>query len=353
VELDRAALERWLTPRLPGVEAVRIGEIARLGGGYSAETSILPLRVRRGASEREERYVLRREMPEPSVYPQQAPGLDVEVEIQWRTMRALGRASKLPLAPLVGYEPDAAVLGAPFFVMGFVAGVVPPVSPPYPREGFFADAAPEQRRRMIEDGLRVLAELHALDWRAAGFGWLVPPGETPDLARQLSLWERFAARELAGRAHPEMARGLDWLHTHPTPAGPPAISWGDARPGNMIWHAFRCACMTDFENVAIAPPELDLGWWLMFDRWSHECFGTPRLPGEPTRDEQRAFYAACAGRTRIDTRWTEVFAAYRYAAIVVRVMNRSVARGELPADQTIWLENPAVTCLTQLLGEIG
>jgi len=116
VELDRAALERWLTPRLPGVEAVRIGEIARLGGGYSAETSILPLRVRRGASEREERYVLRREMPEPSVYPQQAPGLDVEVEIQWRTMRALGRASKLPLAPLVGYEPDAAVLGAPFFV---------------------------------------------------------------------------------------------------------------------------------------------------------------------------------------------------------------------------------------------
>jgi hypothetical protein len=52
-----------------------------------------------------------------------------------------------------------------------------------------------------------------------------------------------------------------------------------------------------------------------------------------------------------DTHWHEVFAAARYCAIVVRVMNRSVARGELPADQKIWLENPATSCLAQLLAE--
>jgi aminoglycoside phosphotransferase (APT) family kinase protein len=119
----------------------------------------------------------------------------------------------------------------------------------------------------------------------------------------------------------------------------------------MIWQGFRCACVTDFENVAIAEPELDLGWWLMFDRWSHECFGAPRLPGEPTREEQRAWYARCAGTPIPDTYWHEVFAAARYCAIVVRVMNRSVARGELPAEQRIWLENPATTCLEQLLAE--
>jgi hypothetical protein len=34
-------------------------------------------------------------------------------------------------------------------------------------------------------------------------------------------------------------------------------------------------------------------------------------------------------------------------------MNRSVARGELPADQKIWLDNPASTCLAQLLEECG
>jgi len=347
----RTPLERWLLSRLPGTETVRVGEIARLGGGYSAETWLVPVFVRRGGSEREERYVLRREVAEPSVYPQQAPGLDVEVEIQWRTMQGLARASKVPLAPLVGYERDANVLGSPFFVMGFVEGVVPSVSPPYTREGFFATAAPDERKRMLEDGLSVLAEIHAIEWRGAGFDWLVAPGRTAGVLAQLALWERFAERELAGREHPEMARGLAWLHAHAAPEGTLALSWGDARPGNMIWRDFRCACVTDFENVAIAPPELDLGWWLMFDRWSHECFGAPRLPGEPTRDEQRAFYAACAGRASIDTRWTEVFAAYRYAAIVVRVMNRAVARAELPADQRIWLENPATLCLEELLAE--
>jgi hypothetical protein len=36
---------------------------------------------------------------------------------------------------------------------------------------------------------------------------------------------------------------------------------------------------------------------------------------------------------------------------VVRVLNRSFARGELPADQKIWRDYPATTCLEQLLAE--
>jgi aminoglycoside phosphotransferase (APT) family kinase protein len=179
--------------------------------------------------------------------------------------------------------------------MGFVAGELPSVSPPYTREGFFAKARTDQRRRMIEDGLAVLARIHAVDWKAAGFDWLAAPGTTPGVLAQLALWERYAERELASRVHPVLARGVAWLHAHEPPAARLALSWGDSRPGNMIWQGFRCVCLTDFENVAIAEPELDLGWWLMFDRWSQECFGAPRLPGEPTRDEQRAFYARCAG----------------------------------------------------------
>jgi aminoglycoside phosphotransferase (APT) family kinase protein len=343
-----APLARWLERMLPA-DAVEVRAIERLSGGYSAETLRVEAQLREGGRERAERLVLRREMPEPAVYPQQAPGLDVEVEIQWRAMSGLARASQVPLARLVGIERDAAVLGAPFFVMGFVEGEVPSVSPPYASAGFFAEARPEQRRRMLEDGLSVLAQIHAVDWRQAGFDWLVAPDTTPGALAQLALWERYAERELAGRQHPLLARALAWLHAQPPPPSRLALSWGDARPGNMIWRDFRCRCVTDFENVAIAEPELDLGWWLMFDRWSHESFGVARLPGEPTREEQRDIYARHAGRPVADTTWYEILAAARYCAIVVRVMNRAVARGELPGDQKIWLENPASTCLAQLL----
>jgi len=341
-----APLSHWLGAKLRAPVEVR--EIVRLSGGYSAET----LRVETLVAGRAERYVLRREVPEPSVYPVQAPGLDVEIEIQWRAMSGLARTSQVPLAPLIGYERDPAAIGAPFFVMGFVEGQVPAVAPPYASAGFFAEATPEQRRQLVADGLSVLAQIHAVDWRAAGFEWLVAPRAEPGALAQLALWERYGERELAGREHPLYARGLAWLHDHPPAPARLAFSWGDARPGNMIWSDFRCVCVTDFENASIAEPELDLGWWLMFDRWSHESFGVARLPGEPTRDEQREIYLRHAGRTAIDTRWYEIFAAVRYCAIVVRVMNRAVARGEMPADQNIWLENPASTCLAQLLDEL-
>jgi hypothetical protein len=45
-----------------------------------------------------------------------------------------------------------------------------------------------------------------------------------------------------------------------------------------------------------------------------------------------------------------VLAAYRYSAIVVRVMNRTVQRGLMPADNRVWLENPATDCLRGLMG---
>ena len=107
--------------------------------------------------------------------------------------------------------------------------------------------------------------------------------------------------------------------------------------------------MTDFEAAHIGPPELDLGWWSMFDRWSHESMGHPRLAGEPIRAEQAAHYIAASGRDIGPIDVWELFAAARYTAIVVRVMNRLVERGHLPPDHTIWRDNPVATCLTEIL----
>jgi aminoglycoside phosphotransferase (APT) family kinase protein len=313
---------------------------------------VLPIEFAVSGAERSGQVVLRMETLEPAIYPAQAPGLDVEVELQFRTMAALGKTGAVPVAKLLGYEPDPKVLGAPFFVMDFVAGEVPRENPIYTSEGFYFDAAPEQRRGMLEDGLQVLAKIHSLDWREAGFGWLEAPGRAPGMATQLAIWEEFTVRELAGRDHPSLDRAWAWLHANLPPDSGIGLCWGDARPGNIIWQDFRCACVTDFENVSLGPPELDLGWWLMFDRWSHETYDMPRLAGEPTREEQRDHYVACLGREITDSYYYELFAAVRYAAIVVRVMNRMVERGTLDADQMLWLRNPAATCLDDLLGEI-
>ena len=292
--------------------------------------------------------MLRAETPDPAVYPSQAPGLDVEIEIQRRAMEGVRSRSSVPLAPILGFDGEGGVIGTPFFVMEFVEGDVPAIDPPYTAAGFFTAATPAQRHQLVADGLRVLAGVHALDWQAAGLSWLLPAGAAPTLGRQLDIWQAFADQELAGRHHPLIERGFEVLRRHLASGSPPALCWGDPRPGNMIWRDFRCVCVTDWEAAAIAPPEMDLGWWLMFDRTCHEGAGVARLAGEPTRDEQRDLYAAAAGRDVGDTHPYELFAAVRYAAIVVRVMNRAVARGHLPPDHMVWRDNPA----TQALGQI-
>ena len=352
IETIREPLQRWLAERLPGAADVRVGELDRPTGGFSAVTLLIPIRVLRDGAEHDEKLVLRLETLEPAMYPAQVPGLDVEVDIQFRAMQAIRRASSVPIAPLIGYEADVSVLGAPFFVMAYVPGDVPRENPIYTQQGFFAEATPEQRRRLLEDGLRVLADIHRIDWRTASFDWLAPAKGEPGMAMQLDIWEHFARRELGDRVHPSIDRAFEWLRDRLPSDSSIGLCWGDARPGNMIWQDFRCACVTDFENISLGPPELDLGWWLMFDRFGHETYGVERLPGEPTRDEQRELYAGFVGRDVADTFYYELFAGVRYAAIVVRVMNRMVERGDLPGDQRLWLQNPASTCLDQLLESI-
>ncbi len=346
----REPFRRWLAGRWPDAEDLTLGAFESPKSGFSALTLFVPTRCRRGGRTREERVVLRVESADPAVYPPQAPGLDVEVEIQYRAMEAVSRTGAAPIAPLIGYEPDPSVLGSPFFAMGFVEGDVAIENPPYTQQGFFAEAAPEARREMVEAGLRVLASVHAIDWREAGLGWLVPPGVEPGIEAQLDLWERFGRRELRERVHPVFEEGVAWLRKHLPTGLENRFSWGDCRLGNIIFRDQRVACITDFENAAIAPAEFDLGWWLMFDRTQHECVDTPRLPGEPTRQEQRDFYARCAGRDPGDTHYCEVLAALRYTAIVVRVMNRAVERAFMPADHDVWLRNPAAFCLADLMG---
>ena len=96
---------------------------------------------------------------------------------------------------------------------------------------------------------------------------------------------------------------------------------------------------------------MDLAWWLMFDRTTHELSGVPHLSGEPDRDEQRRLYFELSGREPVDTTAHEILAAARYAVIVVRVMNRWEDRGDLAPGHTVWRDNPATACLDVLMQE--
>ncbi len=352
-EALRAPFGDWLTARWTDIEDLEVGVFQMPKSGFSARTVFVPLTYQRDGRKVKEKVALRIESPEPAIYPQQAPGLDVEIEIQYRSMVLLEKTGKIPLAKPIGYESDPSVLGQPFFVMAFAEGEVMTEDPAYTQEGFFFDASPDDQRAIYRRAMQAMVDFHTINYREAGFDWLVHPHEAPSLERQIDVWESYMRRELRDRVHADFDTGVEWLRKNLPTDLEPGLSWGDSRPGNIIFRNHEVLAITDFENIAVAPVEIDVGWWMLFDRTMHEAIGNERPEGEPTRQQARELYGELAGCPTPDTYYFEMLGGIRYAAIVVRVMNRMVDRGQLPADQTIWTNNPASSALSQLLEKGG
>jgi aminoglycoside phosphotransferase (APT) family kinase protein len=346
------ALERWFAAQRPAASDVRVGGIdIPSATGFSNETVFFDVDWTESGASHHERFVARIEPGTGAIFPTQTPECTVSVEVQFRAMQ-VAAAHGVPMCPLLGYEPDASVLGHPFFVMGFVDGVIPSDVPRYTEAGFLVDdSTPEQRAHMVQSGLAALARVHAIDWRTAGLDWLDASGTgEPTQAVQLALYRTFITEQLGGREHPVIYAALDWLEANDPHDERIGVIWGDTRLGNIIWRDYEPVVACDWEAVALGPTEADVGWWLMYDRMSFEDLGAARMEGFPTREEQIAMYEAASGREVRNPHYWEVFGALRFDAVMIVLANRMVGAGLVPAAVNLAVANGVTAALARLLG---
>ena len=354
-ELYAHALEASMRRQRPELEDLRVHDLDMPSAtGFSNETVFFSASWSEKNATSSRRYVARIEPEDGGLFPTQTPATAVSVELQFRIMNAVAATGVAPIPPTLPFEGDRSVLGRPFFVMEYVPGEVPAEVPRYTLEGFLVDrSTPEQRERMVRNALENMAALHRLDWQELGLEWLDASGEgKPSLAGQLALYRNYTLHELAGREHPVMMRALDWLDANASEP-PVGLSWGDARLGNMIWQDYRCAAIVDWEAAALAPPEADIGWWVMFDRMSFDDMDAPRLEGYPTREEMVAYWEELTGRRVSDILYWEIFGAMRFCAIFIRLGDRFVRLRLAPADSNMAIQNLSADALAALLDKAG
>lgn len=345
------ALTRWFASRTPGATEVAVSNLdIPAATGFSNETIFFDLSWSEGGEQRRERFVGRIEPPTGALFPPQNAECAVSVGLQHRVMATVAEHG-VPMCPLVGYEGDPAVLGQPFFVMGFVPGVIPADLPRYSQEGFLVEeATPAQRTRMVRSGLEAMARIHAIDWRAAGLDWLDASGTgQPTQAVQVDLYRRFVTDQLASREHPVLLHALDWLEANDPRDERVGLSWGDSRLGNVIWQDYEPAVICDWEAASLCPTEADLGWWLMFDRMSFDDMGAERMEGFPTREEMIAIYEEVSGREVRDPRYWEIDGAMRFCAIFIPLADRMVRAGLMPESLNMPVANMVTDALARLL----
>ena len=275
---------------------------APIGDGHSNVT----YRLRRGDTA----LILRR--PPRPPFPPSAHDILREA----RVMSALS-GSPVPVPRVLATCDDAAVIGAPFYVVEQVDGpIVTTAMPP-------ALDDEDSRRRAGEALIDMLVALAGVDWRAAGLAGF--GRESGYLERQLArfagLWERNRTRPL-----PVVERVHAWLAERVPDSGPATIVHGDFRLGNVILAPdppLRIVSVLDWEMSTLGDPVADLGYLLAL--WvepgdpplgAFEQGGLTRLPGFATRRQLAARYTAATGTSAADIAWYQVLALWKLAVLM-------------------------------------
>lgn len=329
MEWTRARLEEWLRERIDATE-VEIGELTTPEGtGFSNDTVLFDARIRQAGRDRRRRLVAR---IEPSGFPI-FPFYDVGN--QYRIQRSIALHSDVPVAPMFGYEADRAVLGARFYLMDRLEGVVPTDSPPYHLAGWMTEISEERRRAIWMNGLEAMARFHGLDPAVLELDFLAAPelGETP-LARHQSYYQRYFEWALQGRPFPVAQEALRWLRENRPKDEEPGISWGDARISNILYGPDdRPLALLDWEMAALGSPEQDLAWWIFVDRSLSEGLGQPRLPGLPDASETIERYDALTGRRVKHQRYYTIWAGFRFTVIMSRIAQQMIEYGVMSVEE--------------------
>lgn len=218
---------------------------------------------------------------------------------------------------------DASVIGAPFYVMQEVDGLVLRESTDV--EPAFTDA---ERRRVGHALVDTLNILHAVDPAAAGLSDL---GRGDNYAaRQLRRWKRqwdeSKTRDL---------RSMDETHTILARCIPEqngvAIVHGDYRLDNtIVTRSGEIAAVVDWELCTLGDPIADLGMLLVY--WSEPgdelvplMHSPTRTSGFPSRTELSARYLDRSGRDASTLDFFVALSRWKLAALLEGVYARSAS----------------------------
>jgi aminoglycoside phosphotransferase (APT) family kinase protein len=267
---------------------------------------------------------------------------------EYRVLAKLHRVYPLAPRPFLLCEDDE-VLGAPFYLMERRRGLILRRQLP---EGLEISSA--LARALSEALIDNLADLHLLDYRAAGLGDLGKPEGYVE--RQVRGW---IGRYEKARTDdwPELERLTAWLDGRiPTESGA-ALIHNDYKYDNLVLDPddpTRIVAVLDWEMCTVGDPLMDLGSTLAY--WTERAddprrratgFGPTDLPGSYTRRELVERYAERTGADVTNMTFYFAYGLFKLAVIAQQIYAR-YARGH-----TRDVRFAEMNQLVGLLGRVG
>lgn len=219
---------------------------------------------------------------------------------------------------------DDSIIGAPFYVMERVRGIILRKELP---QGMVL--ASETARRLSEAFIDNLAALHALDYNRLGLGDLGKP--VGYLERQVKGWiERYHGSKT--EELPQIEPISAWLREHMPAKSDATLVHNDYKYDNMVLgenDTTQIKAVLDWEMCTLGDPLTDLGtalaYWVNADdppmlqmvRW-----GPTAISGSLTRQQLAERYAEKTGRSLSSIVFYYVFALFKVAVIIQQIYYR-------------------------------
>jgi aminoglycoside phosphotransferase (APT) family kinase protein len=230
---------------------------------------------------------------------------------EFRIISAL-HDTAVPVAGAVALCQDPDVIGAPFYLMGFVDGVV------LDRPDVLASVTREQAARSCELLVDTLLALHAIDPEAIGLGDFGRPAGFLDrqVRRWTAQWQASVTRQL-----PDVEWLVGWLTDRLPEQSGPGIVHGDYRLTNIIYSAgfTEVAAVVDWEMATVGDPLTDVGLVVVYQELSNAGgFVMPHLAverGFVAAADLVARYSAGSDRDLSHLAWYVAFGWFKLAVI--------------------------------------
>jgi aminoglycoside phosphotransferase (APT) family kinase protein len=243
-----------------------------------------------------------------------------------REFRVLSKLHSVyaPAPEVLLYCDDESIIGAPFYVMNPIHGII--LRQLMPRGLDFRE---EKAHRLSESFVENLVQLHRVDYAAAGLSDLGKPEGY--LERQVRGWTE---RYYGSKTHDylEVEKIAEWMQQHMPSTSCVSLIHNDYKYDNVVLDSNDITAIVgvlDWEMCTIGDPLTDLGttlaYWvdaadpleLQKNRW-----GPTNVPGSWTRAEIVHQYAQETGIDSSQIAFYLAFARFKLAVIVQQIYYR-------------------------------
>ena len=237
---------------------------------------------------------------------------------EFRVLQALEKAGYTKMPHPISACEDESIIGAPFFLMEKVEGMIIRNRPP-------AEASPAFFQSLSQSALDVLIELHSLELSESGLGALGKPDGYA--LRQVQGWaERFQRAKTS--EIPSIEEAFQWLMASLPAESDVAFIHNDFKYDNLVISSSgEVQAVLDWEMATVGDPLMDLGTTLAY--WAEaededilKMFNLSYVPGNFTRLELIDYYGAKTGRDMSEMNFYYVFGLCKVATIAQQIYQR-------------------------------